>query len=57
MNKVIIEINGVRHVLVPDEPIWFDCDQCSLSDLCRKRALCMCNVFDDSDGHFEIQRG
>lgn len=57
MNKVVIEINGVRHALVPDDTIWFDCDKCSLCDLCRKYDFLICNVADDSDCHFEIQKG
>lgn len=56
MVKIVIEINGVRHALVPDDIIWFDCDQCSLSDLCRKHELLLCNVFEKSYCHFEIRK-
>lgn len=57
MKKVVIEINGVRHALVPDEPIWFDCDKCSLSDLCRTKNVLLCNCFKNSRNHFEIEKG
>lgn len=57
MAKVVIEINGVRHALVPDGDAWYDCGQCSLVDLCRTKNVLLCNCFDISYHHFEIQRG
>ena len=57
MVKVVIEINGVRHGLVPDPTLWFDCGQCSLADLCRTKNVLLCNYFERSNHHFEVQRG
>lgn len=56
MKKIVIEINGVRHVLVEDNVRWFDCHQCSLAEYCRIRELLLCNVFSNSYHHFEIRK-
>ena len=57
MVKIVIEINGVRHGLVPDPTLWFDCGQCSLADLCRTKNVLLCNYFERTNHHFEVQRG
>ena len=56
MNRVVIEINGVRHTLVKDKKRWFDCDQCSLAEKCRQTEVLLCNLFNDGYYHFEIQK-
>ncbi len=56
MDKFVIEINGVRHTLVKNKRRWFDCDLCSLADLCRKKEVLLCNIADSSDNHFEIRK-
>ena len=55
MDKVVIEINGVRHALVPDDQIWFECGNCSLVDLCRIKKVLICNMFDGAYHHFEVE--
>lgn len=57
MVKIVIEINSVRHALVEDKVRWFDCDLCSLSEMCRQKEVLLCNMFNRPNHHFEIQRG
>lgn len=55
MDKVVIEINGVRHALVKNSQKWEDCNECSLCDFCREHWDLLCNLFEDGDFHYEIE--
>ena len=56
MEKVVIEINGVRHALVSDDKKWEDCNECSLCAICREHWDLLCNLVEDGDFHFEYEK-
>ena len=39
MDKIVIERNGVRHLLVKDHPLKVYCEGCSLNDICYIKQL------------------
>lgn len=51
----MIEINGVRHQLVKDQSLGVICEDCSLNDICDIEGVSLCDVFDQSFCHFEIE--
>lgn len=61
--EVIIEIDGARHVLMPDEQgagVEFYCEQgmCSLYHLCKLSRDCLCTIHDPSKApkeHYELE--
>lgn len=53
MDKIVIERNGVRHRLVKSEGLFFKCEKCSLSDICKKGCIRLCARFRDDICHFE----
>lgn len=55
MDKIVIERNGVRHRLVDSDGQFFDCELCSLNDVCKVVDICLCNVFRYNNCHFEIE--
>lgn len=55
MDNVVIERNGVRHRLVESDGQFFDCEICTLNDICKEGGICLCNVFRCDNSHFEIE--
>lgn len=55
MDKIVIEINGVRHQLVEDKPLGVLCEGCSLNYLCYRQQVDICADLENSDCHFEIE--
>lgn len=55
MNKIVIEINGVRHQLVEDKPLGILCEGCSMINLCYRQQVDICAALENSDCHFEIE--
>lgn len=57
MKQVVIEIDGVRHRLVPDTEIpKAECMRCSMQQYCYtcdEIVSGLCCVFDQEDCHFE----
>lgn len=51
----MIEINGVRHQLVEDDPIRGFCENCSLYDICLMKEINLCAILGNCDCHFEIE--
>lgn len=59
MNDNYIVINGIKHVLVPDNRTsYLECKDCSLREDCNNiidGSICM-NIFNKARYHFEIQK-
>lgn len=55
MDKIVFEINGVRHQLVEDKNQGILCEDCSLYDICLIKQLNLCVVLGHSYYHFEIE--
>lgn len=55
MDKIVIEINGVRHQLVEDKPLGVLCEGCSLNYLCYRQQVDICADLENRDCHFEIE--
>lgn len=59
MDYIVVEINGVRHKLVPDDISKDACAACSLNSICSSEDS-MCSAFvglyhDSIHSHFEIE--
>lgn len=50
VDSVVIEIDGIRHKLVPGE---CSCDECSIKEDCTR--VYLCNAF-SLDTHFELEK-
>ena len=55
MDRIVIERNGVRHLLTNDGGRAYECSQCSLNDICRDRLVSLCMVFVSEFSHFEVE--
>lgn len=55
MDKIVIERNGVRHQLVKSDSQYFECELCSLNDVCKYGNVCLCNCFNCDNSHFEVE--
>lgn len=54
MKKVIITIDDVSHILVPDSP-GSTCQECSLRNPCWDQNNCLCYLYSGhSNHHFEL---
>lgn len=55
MTKIVLEIDGVRHVLKPDDRYCI-CPHCSLLKFCMVRSKFACFMFADGGKcHFELE--
>lgn len=54
--NIVLEIDGVRHVLKPDDRCCI-CFHCSLLNFCMARSKFVCSMFANSDNfHFELEK-
>ena len=53
----VIEIDGVRHLLVDDKLPTFNCSDCSLNKECKiLESIGICEALSDKRVHFEIEK-
>ena len=53
MARVVVEINGERHVLVKDRTFEMECSTCSLRDKCN-RLEAICSIFKEHGGSYHF---
>lgn len=57
MTRVVVEIDGERHILTKDKGSFeLECVKCSLTDKCN-RLEAICSIFKEHGGsyHFEME--
>lgn len=56
MARVVIEINGERHILTKDKGSFeLECVKCSLTDKCN-RLEAICSIFKSESGSYHFER-
>ena len=56
MARVVVEINGERHILTKDKGSFeLECVKCSLTDKCN-RLEAICSIFKEYGGSYHFER-
>lgn len=55
MARVVIEINGERHILKKDRAFGIECAECSLQEVCN-RLEAICSIFKEHGGSYHFEK-
>ena len=55
MARVVVEIDGERHILKKDRGFELECSGCSLQDKCNKLEA-ICSIFKEHGGSYHFEK-
>ena len=55
MSRVVVEIDGERHVLKKDRTFELECEGCSMKDRCN-RLEAVCSIFKENGGSYHFEK-
>ena len=55
MARVVVEIDGERHILKKDRGFKLECSGCSLQDKCNKLEA-ICSIFKEHGGSYHFEK-